>query len=155
MAKKRTYQDDDGRTIADMSGVGPSPMLFPRVPKKKATPQEPSPADDRPWESQEQFTPEQRRAAMGGEGGHAHRRRVHCRRRRGDSGHAAHLESLKKEHSGIDRCVLFCTVAAAVRRKVIRGGCFGTWGLSIRELCLPEGGLFSYRGIFGDEPSYK
>ena len=65
MAKKRTYQDDDGRTIADMSGVGPSPMLFPRMPKK-ATPQEPSPADDRPWESQEQFTPEQRRAAMGG-----------------------------------------------------------------------------------------
>lgn len=66
MAKKRTYQDDDGRTIADMSGVGPSPMLFPRMPKK-AAPQEPSPADDRPWESsQEQFTPEQRRAAMGG-----------------------------------------------------------------------------------------
>ncbi len=59
MAKKRTYQDDDGRTIADMSGVGPSPMLFPRMPKK-ATPQEPSPADDRPWESQ------QRRDAMGG-----------------------------------------------------------------------------------------
>ena len=66
MSKKRTYQDDDGRTIADMSGVGPSPMLFPHVPKKKATPQEPSPADDRPWESQEQFTLEQRRAAMGG-----------------------------------------------------------------------------------------
>ena len=64
MAKKRTYQDDDGRTIADMSGVGPSPMLFPRMPKK-ATPQEPSPADDRPWESQEQFTPEQRRAVAG------------------------------------------------------------------------------------------
>ena len=61
----RIYEDDDGRTIADMSGVGPSPMLFPRMPKK-ATPQEPSPADDRPWESQEQFTPEQRRAAMGG-----------------------------------------------------------------------------------------
>ena len=66
MAKKRTYQDDDGRTIADMSGVGPSPMLFPRMPTKKAAPQEPSPSGDRPWESQEQFTPEQRRAAMGG-----------------------------------------------------------------------------------------
>ena len=52
MAKKRTYQDDDGRTIADMSGVGPSPMLFPRMPKK-ATPQKPSPADDQPSESQE------------------------------------------------------------------------------------------------------
>ena len=65
MAKKRTYQDDDGRTIADMSGVGPSPMLFPRMPKK-ATPQEPSPAADRPWESQEPCTPEQRRAARGG-----------------------------------------------------------------------------------------
>ena len=31
MAKKRTYQDDDGRTIADMSGIEPSPMLFPRT----------------------------------------------------------------------------------------------------------------------------
>ena len=63
--RQRDDFEDAGRTIADMSGVGPSPMLFPRM-SKKATPQEPSPSDDRPWESQEQFTPEQRRAAMGG-----------------------------------------------------------------------------------------
>ena len=66
MGKKRTYQDDDGRTIADMSGIEPSPMLLPRIPKKKTGPQEPQPSSDRPWETQEQFTPEQRRAAMGG-----------------------------------------------------------------------------------------
>ena len=35
MAKKRTYEDDDGRTIADMSGLEPMPMLFPRIPKAK------------------------------------------------------------------------------------------------------------------------
>ena len=66
MAKKRTYQDDDGRTIADMSGIEPSPVLFPRLPKKEGRPQAPQGAGDRPWEGQEQFTEEQRRAAMGG-----------------------------------------------------------------------------------------
>ena len=66
MAKKRTYQDDDGRTIADMSGIEPSPMLFPRLPKREKQPQAPQSAGDRPWEGQEQFTDEQRRAAMGG-----------------------------------------------------------------------------------------
>lgn len=38
MAKKRTYEDDDGRTIADMSGLEPMPMLFPRIPKAKRSP---------------------------------------------------------------------------------------------------------------------
>lgn len=66
MAKKRTYQDDDGRTIADMSGIEPSPMLFPRLPRKEKRFQAPQSAGDRPWEGQEQFTQEQRRAAMGG-----------------------------------------------------------------------------------------
>lgn len=66
MAKKRTYQDDDGRTIADMSGIEPSPMLFPRRPKKEGRPQTRQSDSDRPWEGQEQFTDEQRRAAMGG-----------------------------------------------------------------------------------------
>ena len=49
MAKKRTYQDDDGRTIADMSGIEPSPMLFPRRPKKEGRPQTPQSDSDRPW----------------------------------------------------------------------------------------------------------
>lgn len=66
MGKKRVYSDDDGRTIADMSGVVPSPMLLPRIPKKKMGSQEPQQSGDRPWEGREQFTPEQRRAAMGG-----------------------------------------------------------------------------------------
>lgn len=66
MAKKRTYQDDDGRTIADMSGIEPSPVLFPRLPKKEQRSQAPQSTGDRPWEGQEQFTDEQRRAAMGG-----------------------------------------------------------------------------------------
>ena len=67
MAKKRTYDDDDGRTIADMSGIGPAPVLFPRIPKKKGADQPgPQGAADRPWEQQGQFTPEERRAAMGG-----------------------------------------------------------------------------------------
>ena len=66
MAKKRTYQDDDGRTIADKSGIEPSPMLFPRLPRMEKRSQAPQSADDRPWEGQEQFTQEQRRAAMGG-----------------------------------------------------------------------------------------
>lgn len=67
MARKRTYDDDDGRTIADMSGIAPAPVLFPRIPKKKGTAQpEPQGAADRPWEQQGQLTPEERRAAMGG-----------------------------------------------------------------------------------------
>ena len=57
--RKRDDFEDDGRTIADMSGVGPSPMLFPRMPKK-ATPQEPSPADDRPWEQAPDWTPKEK-----------------------------------------------------------------------------------------------
>ena len=47
MAKKRTYQDDDGRTIADMSGIGPAPTLHPHRRKAGAPP--PEPANDRPW----------------------------------------------------------------------------------------------------------
>lgn len=66
MAKKRTYEDDDGRTIADMSGLEPMPMLFPRIPKAKKGPGEPEGSDDRPWENGEAFTDDQRRAAVGG-----------------------------------------------------------------------------------------
>ena len=66
MAKKRTYEDDDGRTIADMSGLEPMPMLFPRIPKAKKESEEPEGNDDRPWENGEAFTDDQRRAAVGG-----------------------------------------------------------------------------------------
>ena len=54
MAKKHEYQDDDGRTIADMSGIEPMPMLFPRFPGKKKQAGAEVPASDRPWETQQQ-----------------------------------------------------------------------------------------------------
>ena len=95
MAKKRTYQDDDGRTIADMSGIEPSPVLFPRLPRKEKRSQAPQGAGDRPWEGQEQFTEEQRRAAMGGALKAAHRRGGYRRRGCGHSRDAVHLEPLK------------------------------------------------------------
>ena len=51
MAKK-VYDDDDGRVIADMSGVE-SPYRFRRSPKPPARSQEPQDEarPDRPWES--------------------------------------------------------------------------------------------------------
>ena len=55
MAKKHEYQDDDGRTIADMSGIEPMPMLFPRFPGKKKQAGAEVPASDRPWETQQQL----------------------------------------------------------------------------------------------------
>lgn len=54
--KKRQYDDDDGRTIADMSGVGrPNPLFLPRAPlgRKKEEPeqpQQPQEGAERPWE---------------------------------------------------------------------------------------------------------
>ena len=46
MARK-TYDDDDGRTIADMSGIERQPMLLPRLPKKEGPPKdEPQGAPD-------------------------------------------------------------------------------------------------------------
>lgn len=35
MSKKNNYNDDDGRTIADMSGVGRDNLFFPRKHEKK------------------------------------------------------------------------------------------------------------------------
>ena len=39
MKKNRIYDDDDGRTIADMSDIGRQPLFLPRLPE-----------NDRPWE---------------------------------------------------------------------------------------------------------
>ncbi|MCR5781521.1 MAG: hypothetical protein K6G90_02170 [Clostridia bacterium] len=33
--KNRGYEDDDGRTIADMSDVSRQPLILPRLPKKQ------------------------------------------------------------------------------------------------------------------------
>ena len=64
MKQQKTYDDDDGRTIADMSGVQRSNLFVPRSLKKNGTfaKQEEQP-DDIP---QEQFTNRQRRIAVGG-----------------------------------------------------------------------------------------
>lgn len=56
MKKNRIYEDDDGRTVADMSGIGRQPMFLPRLPermRRPAAPGAPPPAqaqNDRPWE---------------------------------------------------------------------------------------------------------
>ena len=57
MKKNRTYDDDDGRTIADMSGIGRQPMFLPRFSengRRKAAYSAPQPSEepenDRPWE---------------------------------------------------------------------------------------------------------
>lgn len=54
--RKKVYDDDDGRTIADMSGLsGPQPMFLPGRPVGKR-PQEPrqeaADQEDRPWEKE-------------------------------------------------------------------------------------------------------
>ncbi len=64
MKQQKTYDDDDGRTIADMSGVQRSNLFLPRSLKKNGTfsKQEEQPDDA----TQEQFTNRQRRIAVGG-----------------------------------------------------------------------------------------
>lgn len=53
MRKKRVYDDDDGRTIADMSGVQRQPLFLPRLPEgARRTAARPAPPEEnaRPWE---------------------------------------------------------------------------------------------------------
>ncbi len=61
MKQQKTYDDDDGRTIADMSGVRRSSMFLPRSLKKHGTFSQQETDDDAP-----QYTDEQRRSAVGG-----------------------------------------------------------------------------------------
>ena len=68
MAKKKQYSDDDGRTIADMSGVERNPLIIPRFPKKAQN--EPKNAEitdveDRPWENND-LSKEERRSVIFG-----------------------------------------------------------------------------------------
>ncbi len=58
---RRTYDDDDGRVIADMSAVERPPLILPRRQKKKEA-ERPPEAEDRPWESS--FTPQERRVTI-------------------------------------------------------------------------------------------
>ena len=64
MAKK-IYEDDDGRTIADMSGVERQPLILPRIGKKKKTqaPPDPDTGEALPeWKNEDELSPEERRA---------------------------------------------------------------------------------------------
>lgn len=68
--KDRFYENDDGRTIADMSGVEPQPMFLPRIPKRRGRadlrePDAPA-ANDRPWDTSGELSREERNAAIGG-----------------------------------------------------------------------------------------
>lgn len=69
MKRERIYEDDDGRTIADMSDIGRQPSLLQSLRgarAEKSRPREEQPAQDRPWEAQEKLSPELQRAAMWG-----------------------------------------------------------------------------------------
>lgn len=68
MAKdKRSYEEDDGRTIADMSGIESQPMFLPRSRKRRRDLVEPeSSASERPWEESGKFSREERNAAVRG-----------------------------------------------------------------------------------------
>lgn len=61
--RKKVYDDDDGRTIADMSGVSRPSMFGVRSPagKKPQSDQKLPESSDRPWEEQDQLSPEERR----------------------------------------------------------------------------------------------
>ena len=52
--RKHDSFEDDGRTIADMSGIGPAPTLRPH--RRKADAPHPEPANDRPWEQPDEWT---------------------------------------------------------------------------------------------------
>ena len=67
MARKREWDDDDGRTIASMSDVGRQNLFIPRKPireeRKPAVPESETgeSKNDRPWEQSEQFSKQERR----------------------------------------------------------------------------------------------
>lgn len=52
--KKHEPFEDDGHTIADMSGIGHAPMLRPH--RRKASAQTPELSNDRPWEQEPEWT---------------------------------------------------------------------------------------------------
>ena len=64
------YEDDDGRTVADMSGLEPQPMLIPRTHKRRnradfREPDTPE-ANGRPGDPSGERNREERNAAIGG-----------------------------------------------------------------------------------------
>ena len=68
MAKKKQFADDDGRTVADMSGVSRQPMIAPRFSELKRDKKEPEKAeapDDKPWEDVSLSKSERRSFTLG------------------------------------------------------------------------------------------
>lgn len=68
MRRDGLYAEDDGRTIADMSGVERQPAFLPRLHRRRSDfTESASPRSDRPWESSGvQLTREERNAAIRG-----------------------------------------------------------------------------------------
>lgn len=65
MPKK--YDDDDGRTVADMSGIERPPMLLPHFKKKKEAPREvPEEIDGAAPKPEEQMSADERRGYIFG-----------------------------------------------------------------------------------------
>ena len=50
MSKKKTYDDDDGRTIADMSGVSRQSLFIPNF-KSKTEKESGQENEEKPWEN--------------------------------------------------------------------------------------------------------
>ena len=68
MAKKKQYDDDDGRTVVDMSDVeNPHSLIMPRFPKKDHPKNQngENVTENRPWENFE-FTKDERRSFVFG-----------------------------------------------------------------------------------------
>ena len=69
MKKDDLYEEDDGRTIADMSGIERQPAFLPHFHRRRSdfsAPEEPR-ANDRPWESAVgELAREERNAAIRG-----------------------------------------------------------------------------------------
>lgn len=67
MARKKEWDDDDGRTIASMSEVGRQNLFIPRKPIREERRQNVPETEyeqskkDRPWEQSEQFSKQERR----------------------------------------------------------------------------------------------
>ena len=67
MARKKEWDDDDGRTIASMSDVGRQNLFIPRKPIREERRQNVPETEydrsqkDRPWEQSDQFSKQERR----------------------------------------------------------------------------------------------
>ena len=72
MAPRKEWDDDDGRIIADMSGIERPRLLMPRTRNRESSAeqrrdfsqqesQEQTTVKERPWENESEFTPQERR----------------------------------------------------------------------------------------------